>query len=218
MFRYPFNSRYSPRPPEHTPEPPPQEAEHKISYEELMKRATFSPELSFLLAMTLKDGVNQNTALDMLKSIEPYVSPGDRDAIRSILGAKQMTEDFRQQAPVYEPRHGTNGLNEFSKLTRQQALLNILQQYASNETGALMKNLQKSVEMQENFERMNKRMQKLRNMNSSSPEDMFEALSMFMPPEQQSQFRNMQNMMRMMSNMKDFKPEDMFKFMNFNNK
>ncbi len=67
--------------------------------------------------------------------------------------------------------------------------------------------------MQENFEKMLKRMQKLRNMNNSSPEDMFEAISMFMPPSEQANIRNMQNMMRMMGSMKDFKPEDMLKFM-----
>ncbi|MDD5018593.1 MAG: hypothetical protein PHO15_10915 [Eubacteriales bacterium] len=214
MLRFPYNSRPAPRHMPHSQRQTPQQTEKKLSYDDLMKRATFSPELSFLLAMTLKDGLCQNTVLDMLKNIEPYVSPADKEAIRSILGAKQMTDDFRQSAPVYAPQHGSSGLSDYSRLTRQQALLNVLQKYASHDTGVLMHNLQRSAEMQENFERMNKRMQKLRNMGNASPEDMFEALSMFMPPEEQTKFRNMQNMMRMMRSMKDFKPEDMFKFMN----
>jgi len=77
----------------------------------------------------------------------------------------------------------------------------------------MMRNLAQSASMQENFERMTRKMEKLRNMNASSPEQMFDVLSVFMPHEEQSKFRNMQNMMRMMGSMKNFKPEDMFKFM-----
>lgn len=217
MLRFPFNSRPMPRhmqnrqkEPQHT------EDNSKISYDDLMKNASFSPDLSFLLSMTLKDGLNRNTMLDMLKNIEPYVSASDKEAIHSILGARQLTNDFRSSAPDYTPSHSYSGLSGFSKLSRQQSLLNVLQKYASHDTSAMMQSLQKSTEMQDNFERMNKRMQKLRNMNNSSPEDMFEAMSMFMPSNEQSNFRNMQNMMRMMGSMKNFKPEDIFKFMNIN--
>lgn len=217
MFRFPFNNRPpAPRNMQYNQRAKVPEPEKKICYEDLMKKASFSPDLSFLLAMTLKDGLCRNTMLDMLKNIEPYVSTGDKEAIHSILGAKDLTENFQRSTPVYAPNHSYSGLSGFSKLNRQQALLNVLQKYATNETSAMMQNLQKSTQMQEDFERMNKRMQKLRNMNNASPEDMFEAISMFMPPGEQSQFRNMQNMMRMMGSMKNFKPEDMFKFMNNN--
>jgi hypothetical protein len=104
-------------------------------------------------------------------------------------------------------------LAEFSKFSRQHSLLDIMQKYAERDTSNMMQNLQKSVEMQENFDKMIKRMQKLRNINSSSPEDMFEAMSMFMPPAEQANIRNMQNMMRMMGSMKNFRPEDIMKFM-----
>ena len=194
------------------PQKPPQEK--KISYDELMKKATFSPELSFLLAMTLKDGLCQNTVLDMLEKIEPYVSAGDKDAIHSILGARHMTDEFRRSTPNLAPQHTHTGLSGFSKLTRQQALLNVLQKYASHETGTMMRSLQQSVKMQEDFARMNRRIESLRNNKNPSPEQMMDALSMFMPQDQMSQFRNMSSMMRMMGSMKDFKPEDIFKFMN----
>lgn len=218
MLRFPFNSRPMPKHmQDRQTQPQPEEANNKISYDDLLKNASFSPELSFLLAMTLKDGLCRNTMQDMLKNIEPYVSAGDKEAIHSILGAKQLTENFRRSTPDFAPNHNNSGLSGFSKLSRQQSLLNVLQKYASHDTGAMMQSLQKSTEMQENFERMNKRMQKLRNMNSSSPEDMFEAMSMFMSPSDQSNIKNMQNMMRMMGSMKNFKPEDMFKFMNNNN-
>ena len=167
MLRFPFNSRPAPRQMPHNQQrQAPHTEEKKISYEDLMKRATFSPELSFLLAMTLKDGLCRNTVLDMLKNIEPYVSSTDKDAIRTVLGAKQLTDDFRQSSPDYAPRHSGSGLSDYSRHTRQQALLNVLQKYASHDTGVLMRNLQRSAEMQENFERMNKRMQKLRNMET----------------------------------------------------
>ena len=213
MIRFPFAPWPTPQQMQNPQRPSPPEEEKKISYEDLMKNASFSPELSFLLAMTLKDGLCQNTVLDMLENIAPYVSAQDKEAIQSILGAKQFSDDFKRTTPVYAPTHSYSGLNGFSKLSRQQALLSVLEKYASNNTAAMMRNLQQSVMMQENFEKMNKRMEKLRNMENASPEDMLDAISIFMPAEEQSKFRNMQNMMRMMGSMKNFKPEDLFKFM-----
>lgn len=178
-----------------------------------MRNASFSPELSFLLAMVLKDGMSQDRLLNMLNDIEPYVSAGDKAAIHSVIGAIHVSDDFRRSGPVNWPPRPNAELSDFSKFSRQHALLSVMQKYAERDTGNMMRNLQQSVEMQENFEKMIRRMQKLRNINSSSPEEMFEALSLFMPPAEQANIRNMQNMMRMMGSMKNFKPEDMFKFM-----
>jgi hypothetical protein len=163
--------------------------------------------------MVLKDGMGQDRLLNMLKDIEPYVSAGDKAAIHSVIGAIQVTDDFRRSGPGDWPPRPNAELAEFSKFSRQHSLLDIMQKYAERDTSNMMQNLQKSVEMQENFDKMLKRMQKLRNINSSSPEDMFEALSMFMPPAEQANIRNMQNMMRMMGSMKNFRPEDIMKFM-----
>ncbi|NLT98585.1 MAG: hypothetical protein GXW96_10635 [Christensenellaceae bacterium] len=181
---------------------------------DILKNAAFTPELSFLLAMTLKDGLRQGTVLDLLKSIEPYVCARDRDAIHQILKAQKIAEEYRANPP--EIPHGFPGadLYGFSRMSRQQALLEILQHYASRESSELMRALQRSVQMQENFARLVRRLEKLRRMNMTSPEEMFEAISMFMPPEQQSQLKNIQNMMRMMAAMQGMKPEDIFKFMN----
>lgn len=227
MPRFPYGPRPVTRQVQYTRrdqqpnEPKPEGAEH--TDKDILKNASFSPELSFLLAMTLKDGLRQGSAVDLLRSIEPYVSARDREAIHRIMGAQQMAEEYRRNPPAAPP-HGFpgSGLNGFSRLSRQQTLLEILQNYASRESSDLMKTLQRSAQMQENFDRMTRRMEKMRNMKTSSPEDMFEALSMFMPASEQSQFKNMQNMMRMMGtmgnmgNMSGFKPEDIFKFMNNN--
>lgn len=213
MIRYPYNGRPAPRPSQSQQKRVPPVSQKKISYEDLMRNASFSPELSFLLAMVLKDGMSQDRLLNMLREIEPYVSSGDKAAIHSVIGAIQVSDDFRRSGPdSWPPRPGA-GLSEFSKLSRQHSLLDVMQKYAERDAGNMMKNLQRSVEMQENFDKMTKRMQKLRSMNSSSPEQMFEALSLFMPPAEQANIRNMQNMMRMMGSMKNFRPEDMFKFM-----
>jgi hypothetical protein len=89
-----------------------------------------------------------------------------------------------------------------------------MQRYAGHDAGGMMKNLQRSAQMQESFDRMLRRMERLRHINTSSPEDIFEAMSAFMPPEQQAEMRNMQMMMRMMANMsKNMKPEDLFRMM-----
>jgi hypothetical protein len=194
-----------------TPAPPRQDT----SGNELLKHTSFSPELSFLLAMTLKDGMSRTAVLDLLRDIEPFVSTVDREAIRSLRGAQGLAEDFRKATPPPEPPRTAAPLSGFSRLSRQQALLEVMQRYAGRDTGGMMKNLQQSAQMQENFDRMLHRMERMRNMNTSSPEQMFEAMSMFMPPEKQAEFRNMQTMMRMMSNMgKNMKPEDLFRMMN----
>jgi len=216
MMRVPFGSRPGPRQTQKYPQQssqPQQHPERNVGYGDLLKHASFSPELSFLLAMTLKDGMSRQAVMEMLKNIEPHVNASDREAIHSIFNAQQLADEYRRNPPIHPPVHSGTGLNAFSRLTRQQALLDVLSRYAGADTKSMMHSLAQSVSMQENFERMTRRMEKLRNMNTSSPEQMFEALSMFMPPEEQSKFRNMQNMMRMMGSMKNFKPEDMFKFM-----
>ena len=210
MRMYPFGPRPAPRQMHNQPAPPP---EKQYGYGDLIKHASFSPELSFLLSMTLKDGINRQSTLEMLKSIEPHVGTSDREAIHSILAAQRMAEDYRRNPPVQPPKRSGMGLSSFSKFSRQQALLDVLQRYASGDTANMMRSLSQSARMQEDFERMIRRMEKLRQMDASSPEQMFEAMSMFMPPEEQKNIRNMQNMMRMMGSMKNFKPEDMFKFM-----
>jgi len=214
MPRYPFGSRPTPRRPQHHQPPvqapsPPQ----ATGLGGILQNASFSPELSFLLAMTMKDGMNRHTALEMLKKIEPFVSTRDKAAIHSILSAQHLAEDYRRNPPVHPPYRSGAGLSAFSRYSRQQALLDVLSQYAGNDTKSLLQTLSQSARMQENFERMARRMEKLRNMNASSPEQMFEALSMFMPPEEQAKFKNMQNMLHMMNNMGNFRPEDIFKFM-----
>jgi len=181
---------------------------------DILKNSAFTPELSFLLAMTIKDGLRHGSVLELLKSIEPYVCARDREAIHQILKAQKIAEEYRTKPPSIP--HGFPGadLNAFSRMSRQQALLEILQHYASHETSELMRALQRSVQMQENFERMIKRLEKLRQMNMSSPEDMLEAISMFLPPDQQAQLKNLNNMIRMMAGMQGMKPDDIFKFMN----
>jgi hypothetical protein len=211
MLRFPYSGRPAPRRSDTVRRPPVPQS--KISYEDLMRNASFSPELSFLLAMVLKDGMRQDRLLSMLKEIEPYVSAGDKAAIHSVIGAIQISDDFRKSGPDDWPPRTNAGLADYSKFSRQYSLLDIMQKYAERDTGNMMQNLQRSVKMQENFEKMLKRMEKLRNMKNSSPEDMFEAISMFMPPSEQANIRNMQNTIRMMASMKNFRPEDMMKFM-----
>lgn len=213
MPRYPFGARPAPRrryPQPRAAEIPPPAAQPP-GYADIFRHASFSPELSFLLAMTLKDGVSRETAMEMLRKIEPFVSGGDKEAIHSIFNAQRMAAEYRP--PVFPPNRSGTGLNSFSRLSRQQALLDVLSQYAGADAKAMMRRLAESARMQDNFERMTRRMEKLKNMNISSPEQMFEALSVFMPPEEQNRLRNLQNMMRMMNNMGGFHPEDMFKFM-----
>lgn len=216
MSMFPFGPRpyFSAAPGGSRPNAPPQ---NEPSGSEALRHTAFSPELSFLLAMTLKDGLNRDSVLNLLRDIEPYVSASDREAIRSLRGATGFADDFKRYAPPVAPPRTAAPLSGYSRLSRQQALLNVLQNYAGRDAGGLMQNLQRSTQMQENFDRMLRRMERLRHMNMSNPEDMFEAMSGFVPPERQAEFRNMQTMMRMMSTMcKNMKPEDLFRMMGQN--
>lgn len=214
MSMFPFGFRPYPGPPPGIYRAPVQ-PRHDTSGRDLLKATSFSPELSFLLAMTLKDGMSKTVVLELLRDIEPFVCAADREAIRSLRGAQELAEDFRKAVPPPGPPHTGAPLSGYSRLSRQQALLEVLQRYAGHDAGGLMRNLQRSVQMQESFDRMLRRMERMRHMNTSSPEQMFEAMSMFMPPEKQAEFRNMQTMMRMMASMgKNMKPEDLFRMMN----
>jgi len=211
---FPFGPRPYPGPAPagyRPPVPPPQP---EPSGRDLLAHTSFSPELSFLLAMTLKDGLSRSAVLDLLRDIEPFVSASDREAIRSLRGAQEVAQGLHRPAPPGNPPHTGSPLSGYSRLSRQQALLEVMQRYAGRDAGGMMQNLQRSAQMQESFDRMLRRMERLRHINTSSPEDIFEAMSGFMPPEQQSEFRNMQMMMRMMANMgKNMKPEDLFRMM-----
>jgi hypothetical protein len=212
MFPFGFRPWPGPAPGGHRPPAPPPRPD--TSGGELLKHTSFSPELSFLLAMTMKDGLSRSAVLDLLRDIEPFVSAPDREAIRSLLGARELAQDFRSGAPRGGPAHSAAPLSGYSRLSRQQALLEVLQRYAGRDAGGMMKNLQRSAQMQESFDRMLRRMERLRHMNTSSTEEMFDAMSAFMPPERQAEMRNMQSMMRMMSSMgKNMKPEDLFRMM-----
>jgi hypothetical protein len=184
-----------------------------IHYEDLINTASFSSELSFLLALLLKDGMSQSNTVEMLREIEPFVSDGDKAAIDSILGVIQMTDEFKRSAPYVSSSRPVNGLSDYTRSSRQHSLLNAMVKYAGQGSAGMLKDLQKSIEMQEDYEKTLKQLQSLNNLNSNSPEEMYEALSLFMTPEEQASYRNMQSMMRMMSSMKDLKPEDIMRFM-----
>ena len=214
MPMFPFGPRPYPGPAPSGYRPPAPPPQPEPSGRDLLAHTSFSPELSFLLAMTLKDGLSRSAVLDLLRDIEPFVSASDRQAIRSLRGAQEVAQELRRPVPPVNPPHTAAPLSGYSRLSRQQALLEIMQRYAGHDAGGMMKNLQRSAQMQENFDRMLRRMERLRHINTSSPEDIFEAMSAFMPPEQQAEMRNMQMMMRMMANMsKNMKPEDLFRMM-----
>jgi hypothetical protein len=214
MSMFPFGPRPYPGPAPTGYSPPAPPPQPEPSGRDLLAHTVFSPELSFLLAMTLKDGLSRSAVLDLLRDIEPFVSVPDREAIRSLRGAQEVAQGLHRPAPPSNPPRMTSPLSGYSRLSRQQGLLEVLQRYAGRDAGGMMKNLQQSAQMQESFDRMLRRMERLRHINTSSPEDIFDAMSGFMPPQQQAEFRNMQMMMRMMSSMgKNMKPEDLFRMM-----
>jgi len=210
MVRFPTGLRHAPRP-EYMPDTEPQDG--VMNYEDLLKSASFSPGLSFLLALMLKDGMSRAKALNMLRDIEPYVSDGDKAAIHGILGAVKVSNNFRN-APADPPvPRVPPELSEYSRPTRQNYLIETMLRYAGRGAASSIKSLKRMIEMRDEYERMIKRLRKLKSLNMNSTEDVMEAMSMFMPPEQLEAYHNMQNLLKMMGSIKDIRPEDILRQM-----
>ena len=210
MVRFPTGLRHAPRP-QYASGAEPQDG--VINYEDLLKSASFSPGLSFLLALMLKDGMSRAKALNMLREIEPYVSDGDKAAIHGILGAVQISNDFRNTPADPPVPRVPPELSEYSRPTRQNYLIETMLRYAGRGAASSIKSIKKMIEMRDEYERTLKRLRKLKSLNMNSTEDVIEAMSMFMPPEQIEAYQNMQNLLKMMGSMKDIRPEDIFRQM-----
>jgi hypothetical protein len=198
MVRYPFGrTPYQPR--KRPPAPPPK-------HDPLLDNASFSPQLSLMLSMVLKDGFCRNTALDLLRNIYPYVEPEDKAMIDKILGMRDFAQGYRPNRMQLN-----NGGRALSKQERDLSLLNIFKQFAGQDTVRMFDNLERMTMMQTDMNRMMNRLQNIRNMNVSSPDDLLGAMEAFMPQGERNNIRNMTNMMQLFKNMNNFKPDDLMR-------
>lgn len=211
MLRFPFDPRHVPS------NDIPKEQEVSVDHEEHKEESSggLSPELSLLLSMAMKDGMKDNNMLKMFQDILPFVSGNERKTIQNLLHNTQL--DTNQ-----DPNRNLNrkaSLSGYSKNSRQDDLLNIIEHYAEGQGGEMMQEMKRGMKMQKEYQEMFKRFQNMGDTNNMKPEDMIELMSMLMPNQDMSQFKNMQNMMKLfgnMNNMNNMKPEDMLKFMNLN--
>lgn len=211
MLRFPFDPRHVPS------NDTPREQEAFTEQEERKEESSggLSPELSLLLSMAMKDGMKDNNMLKMFQDILPFVSGNERKTIQNLLN---NTQSDANQVPNRNLNRKTSLLG-YSKNSRQDDLLNIIEQYAEGQGGEMMQEMKRGMKMQKEYEEMLKKFQNMGNTNNMKPEDMIELMSMLMPNQDMSQFKNMQNMMKLfgnMNNMNNMKPEDMLKFMNLN--
>ncbi len=199
MFRFPYM-----RAPVRNVQPikRPEAHEHK----QFMEKAAFSPQLSLMLSMVLKDGFCRNTAMDMLKNIYPYAEPNDKKVIDQLFGLREFSLGYR---PNLHQQLGAG--NALSKQERDLNLLRVLKRYASQDTVRMFSRLERSIIMQSDINRLLNRMDMLRNTKVSGPDDMLNTMESLLPASERSNIRNISNMMNLFKNMSSFRPEDIMK-------
>lgn len=194
------NTRYPPI--------PPKQEQHKKpnSVNSIFENASFSPQLSLLLSMILKDGFARNTTMELLKNIYPYVDPVDKAMIDRIF-------DIKEFAGSYRPSFNTSPFpgKALSKHERDLNLLRILKQYAAQDTLRIFDRIERSIIMQAEMSRMMHRLESFRNMKASTPDELINIMEDFMPPEERKNIHNITNMMQLFKNMGNFKPEDLMR-------
>lgn len=165
---------------------------------------SFSPELSLMLSLALKDNQDSGNVVKMLRSIEPSLSGRDRNAVNRLLN---YSEFEKTQTRKSKYNGNTDLMGVLSSLTGFSG---------SSETGYIfeqMKNIFSAQEQFANFSQRLGRFQDKKNMNMS---DMMEILSMFMPKDRLGplgNISNMANMMNMFGNMKNFDPSMLLQMM-----
>jgi len=191
MFHFPFMGRpmaYSDRK---------QNLDTRSVQQDSLNLKNLSPDLSMLLSLTLKDGMNQNV-LPILESIEPFLEPKDRQAIGNILGMQDQVKRLR----MYDHTHSMNtGYQDLSKSERQLSLIRALSRFAGGDAKNIMQQMENSMQQQFEMGRMMKRMESMQDMDMNDPMAMFEMLEMFMPKGQSNEFQNITNMMNLFKNM-----------------
>jgi len=197
--------------------PPGKPEQHRTSRPEPEQKndpkISLSSELSFLLALTLKDGLCKNTVFDLLNSIVPHVDKNDRTAISHILKLGEITDDFKRRTDIYSFRPVNTGSRTFTGTDRHLSLLRVLKKYAGQDANAVFSRMEKTLLMQTDMTRMINRINNLKHINMDKPDDFLSAFEMFMPPDERKNISNLANMMRLFAGMKDKNMADIFKKM-----
>lgn len=150
------------------------------------QQAGFSPFLSSLLSCTLKDGLCNHTAFQLLNDIYPYVSGQDRETISQLLHTKEFANYV---GGIPQNSYSLRELRVHAPLTSQQRFLNLLRVF--KKYGGIASDQAFSL-----FERalsMQCRAQKATNFS-----DMIGLFSQFMPGMQNNPLINMMSMMNNM--------------------
>lgn len=202
MFRFPYmrnsyNNRINRRP---------SAQQQNEQQNALLSNASFSPQLSFLLSMVLKDGFSRNTTFDLLRNIYPYVEPGDKSMIDKIFGIQEFARGYK---PGSQPN--ANPGRALSKQERDIHLLRVLRQYAAQDTVRIFNRYEQAIRMQQDLSRMMNRLEALRKTKVTNPDELLNTMESFLPPEERKNIRNISNMLNLFRNMGGFKPEDIMK-------
>jgi len=115
-------------------------------------RPGFSPLLASLLSCTLKDGLCNRTAFQMLRDIYPYVSVKDRQVIDGLIEYQDIAGDIASRGPrrVLQPYTMKRALTNREKFF---GLLRTLRRYGGRRTDETFSILERIIEMNDKFSR-----------------------------------------------------------------
>ena len=165
---------------------------------------SFSPELSLMLSLLLKDNPDSENITKMLKSIEPSLSGRDRESVARLL----QYSEFEKTKPC-RTKHGGD--------TDLMGVLQTLTGFSgSNDTGYIFEQMKNVFLAQEQFSDFSQRLNRYQGSKNMDMADMMEMLAMFMPKDKMNglnNISNMANMMNMFGNMKNFDPSMLMRMM-----
>lgn len=165
---------------------------------------SFSPELSLILSIALKDKPDNENIISMLKQIEPSLSGKDREAVAKLL----HYSEFEKSQPRKTRYNGsTDLLGVLRSLTGFSG---------SSETGYMFEQMKNIFLAQEQFTNFSQKLDRFQNKQNMNMSDMMDTLTMFMPKDQLGalgNISNMSNMMNLFGNMKNLDPSMLMQMM-----
>ncbi len=165
---------------------------------------SFSPELSLMLSLALKDNPGSEEIRGILSSIAPSLPGEDRSAVEKLL----RYSEFEQSDNSRRHRHSEG---DYTQVIRTLKGLS-----KNRNTSTVFDQMERAFSMQEEFSRMHRKLSMFQNKKNLGLEEMMDLMTLFMPKEQlkgMGQLSNMANMMKMFGNMKNFDPSMMMNMM-----
>lgn len=113
-----------------------------------LQAAGFSPLLTALLGMTIKDGLVNHTAFSLLRDIFPYVSKQDQTIISQLIGYQNMAGEVLKH-PYFPPLETVQQKRPLTNRQKFLELLRAMRKYGGQNANASFAMLERVLNMQQ---------------------------------------------------------------------